>query len=579
MSMTPEMWQRISSTLEKMTNLDDRAQANYLQSIRRTDPDLAHHLESLLRERERSGSKLPLNELPEKFKQHLEQDSITTEFHVPAEVGEVVSVLGQGGMGIVYLVRQKSLNRLVAVKTLLCPQGNVSQDMRHRFRQEAQTLAALKHPNIVTIHGYGEGQAGPYLIMEYLEKGALADRMKGMPLPISEVGQILEPIASAVHFAHQNGVIHRDLKPSNILQDSHGRLKISDFGVAKILDLSGVTVSGMVVGSWSYMAPEQAAGRSHEVQPSADVYSLGVILFELLTGTTPHKLGERPELALKARRPDIPTELEVACLKCLEPNPSQRGTAEELFKVARSLGGQENSLSATATTVVDEPKTLKSRKHRNGIFRVLCFSSAGLLALLLMGLALQMAISLFQRDDNQPPISKANVFDNDSSTSPKLLTISISRLEANGIKPPKGMSSLKYHIEEIGDTPLDPVEREDLVTLRKKHGYIKNEFLDGPHKIMFLAKEFDEQHLPDEISLKQPLEARLVAIAVEMRDPDGLILAERDDFESPGIVRLSIKRSPQHAVRLLVFAYPFSVTANDILNKSNPDDLFLITVR
>jgi serine/threonine protein kinase len=258
---------------------------------------------------------------------------------------EILGVLGRGGMGRVYKSRHLNLNRLVALKVIL-DDDDADLERVARFRAEAKAIARLQHPNIVQIYEVGEHNSYPYLCLELVEGGSLKEHMRGTPMSGLRAARLVETLARAVHAAHQQGVIHRDLKPANILMappdfmTAHpGALegwvpKITDFGLAKKSDESvGLTMTGAVMGTPRYMAPEQAAGRSREIGPASDTYALGVILYELLTGRTPFQ-GTTMEVLDQVRHaeplpprriePEIPTSLETICLKCLEREPSKR---------------------------------------------------------------------------------------------------------------------------------------------------------------------------------------------------------------------------------------------------------------
>jgi non-specific serine/threonine protein kinase/serine/threonine-protein kinase len=247
---------------------------------------------------------------------------------------ETLGKIGRGGMGAVYKARDTDLDRVVAIKTIA--EGRfATPDHRERFRAEARAVARLRHPNIITIHTIGEHDGQPYLSLEFAEGGSLAERLAGKPMAPREAAVLLETLARAAYAAHRAGVVHRDLKPSNTLLTAEGVPKISDFGLAKLMDAdAGRTVTGQVLGSPSYMAPEQAEGRSKQVGPPADVYALGAILYQALTGRPPF-LGESQLETLKLvvsndvvppcrLRPDVPRDLETICLKCLEKDPARR---------------------------------------------------------------------------------------------------------------------------------------------------------------------------------------------------------------------------------------------------------------
>ncbi len=271
----------------------------------------------------------------------------------PAIAGyEILGLLGRGGMGKVYKARQVHLQRLVALKVILAGEDADAEQVA-RFREEARVIARMQHANIVQIYDVGEEDGHPFIALELVEGGSLAEQLRGTPMPVAPAARLVETLARAIHAAHQQGVIHRDLKPANILLSPPafmpGHLggmegwvpKITDFGLAKRRDESvGLTQSGAVMGTPSYMAPEQAAGQTREIGPGSDIYALGVILYELITGRTPFR-GNTIEILDQVRHatpppprrhePEIPADLETICLKCLEKEPGQRyGSASAL---------------------------------------------------------------------------------------------------------------------------------------------------------------------------------------------------------------------------------------------------------
>src|SRR5262249_44947476 len=206
---------------------------------------------------------------------------------------EVESVLGRGGMGVVYRARHLKLNRTVAVKTLLAG-AYAGPTERARFQREAEAVASLCHANVVQIYEVGEYEGRPYFTMELVEGGSLAQKLEGVPQPVDQAVVLLMILSEAVHTAHQCGLVHRDLKPANILLTSEGTPKIADFGLARRFEgNTGLTLSGVAIGTPCYMAPEQAQGQARAMGPTADVYALGAILYELLTGRPPFR-GETP---------------------------------------------------------------------------------------------------------------------------------------------------------------------------------------------------------------------------------------------------------------------------------------------
>ncbi len=332
---------------------------------------------------------------------------------------EVLDELGRGGMGVVYKARQISLNRTVALKMILAG-AHASAETLNRFRTEAESVAALQHPNIVQIHEVGEQDGCPFFSLEFVDGGSLDERLDGTPLPARLAAEIVECLGRAMHYAHRRGIIHRDLKPGNILlQTAEGGAaetvhkspsgreaavssfcimqsavcipKVTDFGLAKRLQGdSGQTASGIVVGTPNYMAPEQAQGRVRDIGPGVDVYALGAILYELLTGRPPF-LGETPVETMRSVVSDepvppsrlqarVPRDLETVCLKCLEKDPRKRyASAEELADdLRRFLDGQP--IRARAVSVWE--RGVKWARRRPAVAALLAVSVLAAAALL-----------------------------------------------------------------------------------------------------------------------------------------------------------------------------------------------------
>jgi WD40 repeat protein/predicted Ser/Thr protein kinase len=247
---------------------------------------------------------------------------------------EILGMLGRGGMGVVYRARQKGLDRVVALK-MIRSGADAGPEQRERFQREAEAVARLQHPNIVHVYEVGTHDGLPFFSLEYVAGGSLAARLAGTPLPAPEAARLVETLGRAVDHAHALGIVHRDLKPANILLGADGTAKVTDFGLAKRLDAdSGQTQSGAILGTPSYMAPEQAAGRGKDVGPAADVYALGAILYECLTGRPPFRaatpldtvvqvLSEEP-VPVRRLQPQVPRDLETVCLKCLAKPPHRR---------------------------------------------------------------------------------------------------------------------------------------------------------------------------------------------------------------------------------------------------------------
>lgn len=256
---------------------------------------------------------------------------------------EILEEIARGGMGVVYRARQLSLNRIVALK-LIQPGLLSSPDALLRFQIEVRAIAQLNHSNIVSLYEAGEHDGQHYFSMSLVAAGDLSDRIRAGEFRNNPrlAAALLAKVARAVHYAHQRGILHRDLKPSNILLDERGEPHVTDFGLAKTLERdSGLTRTESVVGSPNYMAPEQAAGRSHEVTIAADVYSLGAILYQMLADRPPFQantaletmrlVADEEPISPRRFNSRITADLETICLKCLRKEPKMRyGTAEEL---------------------------------------------------------------------------------------------------------------------------------------------------------------------------------------------------------------------------------------------------------
>ena len=202
---------------------------------------------------------------------------------------ELLEEIARGGMGVVYRARQVSLNRIVALKMIKSGEVATEEDV-HRFKTEAEAAAQLDHPNIVPVFEVGEHDGQHFFSMRFVDGPSLQDRLREGPLPPKDAAAVVKLISEAVAYAHKRGIVHRDLKPANVLIDSDGQPRVTDFGLAKtITDASGMTVTGQILGTPSYMPPEQANGRTDEIGPLSDVYSLGAVLYCLLTGRPPYQ--------------------------------------------------------------------------------------------------------------------------------------------------------------------------------------------------------------------------------------------------------------------------------------------------
>ncbi len=285
---------------------------------------------------------------------------------------EILECLGRGGMGVVYKARQKSLNRLVAIK-ILAPERERDARFAERFAREAELLAKLSHPHIVTIHDFGETGGLYYLVMEFVDGVNLRDLLRDGKLEPKQALAIVPEICDALQFAHEHGIVHRDIKPENILLDRHGRVKVADFGLAKLIGGSpdaapgtaespargDLTEAGKIMGTPSYMAPEQSE-HPGEVDHRADIYALGVVLYQMLTGELPGKLLEAP-----SKKVQIDVRIDEIVLRALERKPELR------YQTAGEFRTQLNTIAVGASVPPAEPSVavaVPSRFSRTAIW-------------------------------------------------------------------------------------------------------------------------------------------------------------------------------------------------------------------
>jgi eukaryotic-like serine/threonine-protein kinase len=293
----------------------------------------------------------------------------------PQLVGyELLEPLGSGGMGKVYKARHLGLKRLVALKMILTGYHATPNEWQ-RFRGEAEAVARLQHPNIVQIYEIGEHAGCPYLALEFVPGGSLEKKLTSTPMAPRQAAQLVRTLALAIHSAHQQNIIHRDLKPANILLAADGTPKIADFGLAKRLDeASAQTRTGSVMGTPSYMAPEQAEGRTRDIGPRTDVYALGAILYELLTGQPPffgatlletlEQVRSHEPMPPRTRHPDIPADLETICLKCLHKEPRDRYPSAQALADDLDRFLQGEAISARSLNLVDRLTRTLNRSPR-----------------------------------------------------------------------------------------------------------------------------------------------------------------------------------------------------------------------
>jgi eukaryotic-like serine/threonine-protein kinase len=305
--------------------------------------------------------------------------------------------LGHGGMASVYLARDTELDRLVAVKLLA---ENIAGDegLRKRFVREARLAARLSHPNVVGVFDAGENEGRPYIVMEYVEGETLAELLaRRGRLPAEAARELALQACRGLAHAHNAGLVHRDIKPQNLLLRSDGTLKIADFGIARAIEGTALTQAGTVLGTAAYLSPEQALGEP--VSAASDVYSLGAVLYELLTGRPPLEADSLAELAEKQQRPSItpvrelaaqvPGDLEALVMRCLARNPTYRPA---------SAGELERELSPT---VAEPPTEQLPRRRVPNRRRALWIGLAGLLVLA----AILLSVTLIGTDSRSPAVT------------------------------------------------------------------------------------------------------------------------------------------------------------------------------
>jgi eukaryotic-like serine/threonine-protein kinase len=314
---------------------------------------------------------------------------------------EVEGVLGHGGMGVVYKAKHLKLNRQVALKMLIYGSAATPLELA-RFQREAEAVAALRHPQIIQIYDVGEADGRPYYTMEFVEGGSLSKKLAGKPQSANLAASIVATLADAIHAAHNEGIIHRDLKPANILLTSAGEVKISDFGLARQSGHEQPLTLSAVQGTPSYMAPEQALGKSSAFSPSVDIYALGALLYEMLTGRPPFRaetsaetqrqvIHEEPASPSRLNA-NVPRDLETICLKCLNKDPSRRyATASALEEDLRHFLCGESIEARRAGILERIYKWVKRRPALAGLV-------AASFLFIAIGIAVALRIAIQQAD-------------------------------------------------------------------------------------------------------------------------------------------------------------------------------------
>jgi serine/threonine-protein kinase len=386
-------------------------------------PDLAEELSAFFADQERADHwTAPLRSLAKQALASVVAAEATpwpshSSDSLPASFGnyELLAGIGRGGMGVVYRARQKNLNRVVALKMIRAGALASPDDLR-RFRNEAEAAAKLDHPHVVPVYEVGEYAAQQYFTMKLIDGGSLDQQLARYTADPKAAARLVATVARAVHHAHQRGVLHRDLKPSNILLDAQGQPHVSDFGLAKRLQVDGgMTQTGAIVGSPSYMAPEQATGAKGTISTATDVYGLGAVLYALLTGQPPFR-GDSLLTTLdqvRRREPDSPSDsnrrvdrdLESICLKCLEKEPERRYSSAEALAddLSHWLEGEPIQARRTGPMV-----RLWRWGRRNPLVATLSVSASALLAALILGSLLSFILVWKQQQETRRALAIAD---------------------------------------------------------------------------------------------------------------------------------------------------------------------------
>jgi serine/threonine-protein kinase len=327
---------------------------------------------------------------------------------------ELIELIGKGGMSSVWQAHDRLLDRIVAIK-ILHPHFTEDEEYVERFRREARSVAQLSHPNIVTVIDRGEDAGRQYIVFEYVEGENLKQLVeRGGPMPIRDALLMALQMARALAFAHGRGLIHRDVKPQNVLLNTDGQAKMTDFGIAREVDVEGVTITGTVLGTSEYIAPEQARGQ--QVDSQTDVYSLGVVLYELLTGGVPFDGDNFVTVALRhvnepvpsvlERRPDAPPRVALAIERAMAKSPDERyGSMDELVGELESCLAELDPISEEATMIARRPRAEEDRRRqprRRRRLGVLWPLAAVIAILAVAGLAALGALALRDAMQDEP---------------------------------------------------------------------------------------------------------------------------------------------------------------------------------
>jgi len=465
----------------------------------------------------------------------------------PAEY-ELLGELGRGGMGVVYKARHRRLNRLVALKMI---RGAYADEIQiARFKIEAEAVATLRHPNILQIYDIGEFNGSPYVALELLEGGSLTERMRGKLVPPKQVAEWMVALVLAMDAAHRAGIVHRDLKPANILFSADGVPKITDFGLAKRLEADeGQTHTGQVMGTPSYMAPEQARGDTKSAGPPADIYSLGAILYEMLTGRPPFKGISAMEtvkqvIEIEPISPSrvqyrVPRDLETICLKCLQKEPRKRyATAQEMADdLTRYLVGEP----IRARRISPVERGIKWTKRHPAVAMAYAFAIVGSIACLGYGAwywnnQRNLQLLALQKDAKLQKDTAADLFRAQEAIAKNDLTEAKSVLaKRDGLldnEPKKSPEVMSLH-ERTRQMLVDVGKGLDADRLRQAQASAKAEvqaryqhFLDRRKETLFRDSQFTGLDLPANLELTSKTAAEALGVFAKSGDGQNWTLGE-----------------------------------------------------